>query len=603
LFSNKHKEKIKGGSMPFKSKKKNHIFSCLSTMILFFGFLAGGEDNPAEEKAIREIEWTLKSMSVYEDRFHIDVLFHKEWVKLKEGLIRLKSRIGNEISGDNINTANLQFESLRQGIDNLMKKKDEINFRIFTGLRFQLTGFQTAGSFLIPVILDTWHSIFSMVEADNGPGNGQIDCPEDESRYQEAVVAETNSNRYQPGSPGYSRYLAEAIRLYDAISKSECLPENSSIKSYSRFFITQKKEELELLVKKLKNGNPDPTEKQRLQNSLSSGELDTLGKLYPGWLASLGVDPGLLERDREPIKTVPPAELSGSGGISDKRETATVPQEIKPVTREQIPEIPRISTHAPESVPAITLDVWQSAWGSFDNLDVLLSYLRKNRINKINLNPGLPMGPKFYQEGYEKLKPLVNKFYEAGVKEIGFLYAELNYPVEYFAKFLHLYPDLRINILVDDSEFVDIFSNRFEKNVRDVKKYGIYYSAFVTLETEGNSGVSDQTRFWVLDHVDYPILMSYFGCTLEGQKNKLEKYLSHADQRGIRRRVGIAILMGSKKVGREVSCERLLDEHQMKVFLRELHGWALRNHPSYGGIILETNLKMPRIDVHWDAGR
>ena len=95
--------------------------------------------------------------------------------------------------------------------------------------------------------------------------------------------------------------------------------------------------------------------------------------------------------------------------------------------------------------------------------------------------------------------------------------------------------------------------------------------------------------------------MSYFGCSLDTQKEKLEKYLSHADRRGIRRRVGVAILLGSKKVGREVSCEFLLSEDQMKRFLMELHRWARTNHPSYGGIVLETNLKMPRVDVYWNT--
>jgi hypothetical protein len=135
--------------------------------------------------------------------------------------------------------------------------------------------------------------------------------------------------------------------------------------------------------------------------------------------------------------------------------------------------------------------------------------------------------------------------------------------------------------------------------MRKVKQYGLNYSAFVTLESHGNSGVSDSTRYWVIDHIDYPILMSYFGCSVDEQKGKLEKYLSYADRRGIRKRVGIAILLGSKKVGREESCERLLNQSQMKHFLYELHSWAKNNHPSYGGIVLETNKRMPKYDISW----
>ena len=252
----------------------------------------------------------------------------------------------------------------------------------------------------------------------------------------------------------------------------------------------------------------------------------------------------------------------------------------------------------PGDFHALALDVWQSAWNDFSEVDSLISYLRKNNIRKINLNPGLPMGPKFYQEAYKKFKPLVSKFYAGGIKNIGFLYAELNYPIEFFAKFLYTHRrEFKIDTIVDDSEFVDIFKDQFERNLLKVKQYGLKYSAFVTLESKGNSGVSDSTRYWVIDHIDYPVLMSYFGCTLEEQKAKLEKYLHYADQRGIKRRVGIAILLGSKKVGREESCERLLNESQMKRFLYRLHNWALKNHPSYGGIVLETNLRMPKYDI------
>ena len=101
--------------------KKN---SCLLIMILLPAFFIGADQKQVEEKARKDIEWTLKSMSVFEKQFHLNVLFRDQWTDLKKRLNRLKSQIGNEISGDNINTANQQFESLRGEIEKLIKKKD-----------------------------------------------------------------------------------------------------------------------------------------------------------------------------------------------------------------------------------------------------------------------------------------------------------------------------------------------------------------------------------------------------------------------------------------------------------------------------------------------
>jgi len=251
----------------------------------------------------------------------------------------------------------------------------------------------------------------------------------------------------------------------------------------------------------------------------------------------------------------------------------------------------------------LSMDVWQSAWGDFSRVQVLLDYLKQNRIRQVNLNPGLPMGPKFYQSAYQSFKPLADQFYRSGIEKINFLYAERHYPIKYYARFLKDHPDLGIDTIVDDSEFIDLFREQFHQNLREVQKVGLYYSAFVTLESPGNSGVSDETRHWVLENVDFPILMSYFSCRLEEQKQLLDPYLNYADHLGRRECVSIAILFGSKKVGREVSCELLLDPEQMRRFLRELDQWGRKSHPSYQGIVIETNLRIPRYPVHPAADR
>jgi hypothetical protein len=244
----------------------------------------------------------------------------------------------------------------------------------------------------------------------------------------------------------------------------------------------------------------------------------------------------------------------------------------------------------------LSMDVWQSAWGNWEGVQVLLDYLKANHIKEVNLNPGLNIGPKNFDEAYRKFKPLVERFRAAGVERINFLYAELGYPLEGYAQFLVKYRDLGIDTVVDDSEFSDMLFDRFGENLEAVKRHGLGYACFVTVEGFGNSGVSDKTRYWVLENVDQPMLMSYFTCDLEEQKKWMGPYLAHADAHGKDRAVKIAFLLGNKHVGRERSCEKVLDETALQKYIAEVHAWGL-THPSYGGIILETNLKTPKYAV------
>ena len=76
---------------------------------------------------------------------------------------------------------------------------------------------------------------------------------------------------------------------------------------------------------------------------------------------------------------------------------------------------------------------------------------------------------------------------------------------------------------------------------------------------------------WALESLDETILMSYFTCEVQEQKKTLEPLFLHADRAGKRRSVKVAILAGTKRTGREISCERHLGSTAFSAFLRELH--------------------------------
>lgn len=244
--------------------------------------------------------------------------------------------------------------------------------------------------------------------------------------------------------------------------------------------------------------------------------------------------------------------------------------------------------------PYIILNVWQSAWGDFRDLDILINYVKRNKISELNLNIGREITEKkdTKVKFREILKNLSDRLYSSGIKKINLLYAELNYPIENYADFLNQNQDLKIDKIVDDSEFTDKNLEKYSINNFSVKKYNLKYSLFVTLEKEGNSGVSDKTRFKLLEEADEVILMSYFSCDLEEQKKWLLPYLKYSEKIGRKGNVKIALLFGSKSVGREFSCEKLSREN-LKNLIFELHNWASSNFSSYSGIVFETNKKTP----------
>jgi|GEM_PF-7006883 len=313
----------------------------------------------------------------------------------------------------------------------------------------------------------------------------------------------------------------------------------------------------------------------------------------------------LAERmDREPVQNLPPGRPLPTALPAQAAPSASpaLTSASSVTKQEPLPEkaaSASLASPLPPTAPGthfLSMDIWQSAWGDWGGVETLFTYLAANHINEVNLNPGLSITAKNSDEAYRKFKPLMEKFRAAGVEKINFLYAELGYPLEGYARFIQEHPDLGIDTIVDDSEFTDMLFDRFGENLGAVKKHGLRYAGFVTVEGFGNSGVSDKTRFWVLEHVDEPMLMSYFTCDLDEQKKWVEPYLAYADSKGKSRAVRIAILLGSKFVGRERSCEKVLDEKALQAYIAGLHTWAL-SHPSYGGIILETNLKTPRYAV------
>jgi len=245
--------------------------------------------------------------------------------------------------------------------------------------------------------------------------------------------------------------------------------------------------------------------------------------------------------------------------------------------------------------PGLELDVWQSAWGDFSGVDALVEYATRSQIRSVNLNPGFSLTRGAWDTQYKSLKAHTDRFRGAGIR-VQYLYAELSQSVRVHADFLVEHPDLGIDTLVDDSEFTDARLSSFKANLQMVREAGLRYAGFVTLEGAGNSGVSDQTRFWAIEHMDEPVLMSYFGCTLTQQQQILKPYLEYADRLGRQRDVKVAILLGSKSVGREASCERLLDSRGLCEFIQSLGQWAA-GHNSFGGLVLETNEKMPRFDL------
>jgi hypothetical protein len=259
-------------------------------------------------------------------------------------------------------------------------------------------------------------------------------------------------------------------------------------------------------------------------------------------------------------------------------------------------DAPNAATATMRPATSLALDVWQSAWDDFAALPTLVEYARRNSIATINLNPGHGVTEATMSKSHTQLADLVRRLRQGGIEEINYLYAELGYPIGNYATLLTRYPNLRITTIVDDSEFTDDKKHRFVENARIVRAARLRYSAFITLEGAGNSGVSDSTRYWAIDSIDEPIFMSYFGCSLEEQREALSDLLEYADKQGKVANVKIAVLLGGKKVGRERSCEQELGPARFPGFLADLHSWA-QGYRSYGGIVLETNLRLPPFDV------
>jgi hypothetical protein len=401
---------------------------------------------------------------------------------------------------------------------------------------------------------------------------------------------------YQAQRALQSENLSKALELFYELANSTCLSKEDEIVKNASTYIEKRQEGIKQRFR-------DWDKKKRAAGELTAElsaiqeEIKIIQRHQPGWAEGLQEEYPLFFNIIEP-GIVKIAEVESK----DVVESAADEEPAKKVL--QAKDIARPADIGVETGPfyPISMDIWQSAWRAdfnVEKMEPLFKYLKRNNIKSINLNPGVAMYPEpgFQAELVKKITPLLDGFRNAGVEKINYLYAELNYPVEYYADFLQNRPGMGINILVDDSEFMDMFSTEFENRVENFKHHRVKYSAFITLESKGNSGVSDSLRYWVIENVDYPILMSYFSCSLEDQKQILKKYLERGDEIGKKKAVGIAVLLGTKSVGREASCERKLSGLELLTFIRDLHNWA-SNYECYGGIVLETNQRFPGVDVN-----
>ncbi|MCI0471713.1 MAG: hypothetical protein L0Y73_08655, partial [Candidatus Aminicenantes bacterium] len=528
--------------------KKYTLIYTLLLMVIFFCFPAIRAVSEREEKVdykkeTEELYLKLKKTRTnYTAIFHLDKNFKNRWGQLEE---RYNEAEKFYQQGDYF-TAKVRFEKILEDLKYLADNRDTLTDEI------------------PPKKIEP---------QEKDP------CSEETAIFRAAYLAEQNKN------------IPRAIELFNRIIDSKCLPANDL--AYTKKFINEKREQVLENIDKLKQSLRSE-EKSRIVSETQE-ILKGFANIDPKWAGQFEKLLKAYNYTKQPeIKT----------GVTPTKEpeskTDSKPEE-KVEKKTEYPARTGIKTGEAGTAYFLALDVWQSAWMQDFNetgLQTLFKYLDKNRIKDINLNPGLPMGPKFNDESYKQFKPIVDAFYAAGVEKINFLYAELDYPLEHYAEFLAKHPELGIDTIVDDSEFTDVYIDRFSRNLSAAHRWGIKYAAFATLEVHGNSGVSDVTRHWLLQNVDYPILMSYFGCTVESQQQALEKYLQYADSIGKKRTVSIAILLGGKSIGRETSCERLLKEPALQRFLWDLDAWARKNHPSYRGIVIETNLRQPIYNIH-----
>lgn len=300
---------------------------------------------------------------------------------------------------------------------------------------------------------------------------------------------------------------------------------------------------------------------------------------------------------RLPMDPVPGAEPAPSTPHQVRLAERSAPGAAAPSRTASAPAILRNAPRPAASSEGMQLamDVWQSAWGDMRHIGPLLAYVKANDVTTVNLNPGVVPATLETPEGYRDFAELLGKLRANGVRRINYLYAELNYPIGAFARFIARHPELGINTIVDDSEFTDGARTQFASNMAAVRQAGpnLKYSAFITLETFGNSGVSDDLRRWGIASIDEPILMSYFGCNMAAQKKELAPFLEYAQALGRTGFVKVAILLGSKSVGRELSCELELEGAALWQFLADLDTWC-RGYSSYGGLVIETNQQVTR---------
>ncbi|MCK4943116.1 MAG: hypothetical protein KAS65_06035, partial [Candidatus Aminicenantes bacterium] len=99
--------------------------------------MEGNKVESVEKNFISNIDWQLKSMFNHEKQknFINHIIFQKKWKDIKDRFNRLKSKIGKEITGENIGTARQQYDFIvREYTEMVEKKTNDILMEVILNL-------------------------------------------------------------------------------------------------------------------------------------------------------------------------------------------------------------------------------------------------------------------------------------------------------------------------------------------------------------------------------------------------------------------------------------------------------------------------------------
>lgn len=270
-----------------------------------------------------------------------------------------------------------------------------------------------------------------------------------------------------------------------------------------------------------------------------------------------------------------------------------------PVRTARVPDRPaKARGGRPERPPnaRLALTLWQSAWGDFSNLDPLLAYLSKNDIRSVYFNGGVALASEESEADLKQIGRAVARLGAANVARISYYVAEPDSWGPGLEAAVRRLSSAGFGAVADGTVGAGVTIDLLRSRQESVSRSGLRYSAFLPVEIEGNSGVSDSVRMWAVTNLDETVLLSTLACDLDGQKGWLEKYLIKADAAGRRGVVRIGLLAGRAPGGREISCEKALDAQGVRTFIAMLDAWA-GTFKSYGGMVILPAGRLPETDL------